>query len=266
MGRGNSDNALTEGESSDDSNPLLNGRQISHDINESARKIIEDKTLGRKEKALALRSEEGMSIKKIAKAIGAATSTISVWVRDIKLSDVQKVALHKAMSDSSVVGSRANREIHLAKRRSYQEEGRAKAREGNLTHQAGCMLYWGEGGKSRNKVSFCNADAQMLKIFIEFLREHFSVLDEQITIYYAYYPEPIYSEEEVEAYWSEMLNISTSRLRPQHVPVREKGKIPREHKLPYGTLSLNVGSTKIVQHIFGAIQEYSGITKEEWLG
>ena len=38
------------------------------------------------------------------------------------------------------------------------------------------------------------------------------------------------------------------------------------NKLPYGTCRLSVHSTAIVQHIYGAIQEYAGFDRPEWLG
>ncbi len=40
----------------------------------------------------------------------------------------------------------------------------------------------------------------------------------------------------------------------------------RTNKLPYGTCRLSVHSTAIVQHIYGAIQEYAGFDRPEWLG
>jgi hypothetical protein len=39
----------------------------------------------------------------------------------------------------------------------------------------------------------------------------------------------------------------------------------RTNKLPYGTCSLRVHSTRIVQTIFGSIQGYGGFDRPEWL-
>jgi hypothetical protein len=36
-------------------------------------------------------------------------------------------------------------------------------------------------------------------------------------------------------------------------------------RLPYGTTRLTVHSTTVVQKIFGAIQEYGGFERPEWL-
>jgi hypothetical protein len=43
-------------------------------------------------------------------------------------------------------------------------------------------------------------------------------------------------------------------------------KKKRQNKLPYGTVRLVVHSTAMVQSIYGAIQEYGGFERPEWLG
>ena len=42
-------------------------------------------------------------------------------------------------------------------------------------------------------------------------------------------------------------------------------KKKRINKLPYGTCRVVVSRTRIVQSIFGSIQEYAGFEREAWL-
>jgi hypothetical protein len=42
-------------------------------------------------------------------------------------------------------------------------------------------------------------------------------------------------------------------------------KKKRTNKLPHGTCSLTVWDTRLVQTLYGAIQEYGGFEREEWL-
>ena len=51
-----------------------------------------------------------------------------------------------------------------------------------------------------------------------------------------------------------------NRAWPSSASKRLKG-----HILPYGTARLALHSTFIVQSIYGAIQEYAGIDRPEWL-
>jgi hypothetical protein len=39
----------------------------------------------------------------------------------------------------------------------------------------------------------------------------------------------------------------------------------RVNKLPYGTCALIVRSTRVLQTIYGSIQEYAGFDRPEWL-
>ena len=48
-------------------------------------------------------------------------------------------------------------------RRTYQEEGRRRARQGDPLHQAGCMLYWAEGTKNRNTACVTNSDVHLIQ-------------------------------------------------------------------------------------------------------
>jgi hypothetical protein len=73
--------------------------------------------------------------------------------------------------------------------------------------------------------------------------------------------------EEVEAYWCELLDLDRSCARKHmvnHFPTSSSGK--KVNKLPYGVCTVNVNrSTWLVQHIFGAIQGYSGVDQPQWL-
>jgi len=40
----------------------------------------------------------------------------------------------------------------------------------------------------------------------------------------------------------------------------------RRGKLPYGTCRVTVHDVRIAQHLYGAIQEYGGFERPEWLG
>jgi hypothetical protein len=45
------------------------------------------------------------------------------------------------------------------------------ARQGDVVHAAGCMLYWAEGSRSRHAVEFVNSDPAMVAFFLRFLSD-----------------------------------------------------------------------------------------------
>ncbi|MDQ3728758.1 MAG: hypothetical protein M3355_04140, partial [Actinomycetota bacterium] len=154
------------------------------------------------------------------------------------------------------------------RRRAWQEEGRSAARRGDALHRAGCMLYWAEGAKERNRVTFANSDANMVRVFAAFLRESLRVPNEDFTVRLNVYLGNGLSIEEVEKCWLRNLDLPRSCLRGHqvdHFPTSSSGK--KVNRLPYGVCALRVKrSTWIVQHIFGAIQEYAGFEEANWLG
>jgi hypothetical protein len=153
-----------------------------------------------------------------------------------------------------------------AVRKSYQDAGRLLARKRDSSYAAGCMLYWAEGDKQRNSVRLSNADPEVLVFFARFLRVHFAVCDEQMSVYCNLFADHVGRKDEIERYWLERLELPPSCLRKSIVNVYSKYTAKkRTNKLPYGTSKLAVHSTRIVQTIYGSIQEYGGFERPAWL-
>ena len=128
------------------------------------------------------------------------------------------------------------------------------------------MLYWAEGAKSRNSLTMANSDRGMLRFFLRFLRESLGVPDAAITLRLNVYTTNGLALPEIEDHWLQGLGLPRSCLRKHqlnHKPTSSSGR--RRNKLPYGVATLRVHSTRLVQHIFGAIQEYAGFDEPRWL-
>jgi hypothetical protein len=129
------------------------------------------------------------------------------------------------------------------------------------------MLYWAEGSKSRNTVSFSNSDPQMLSLFRRFLVEALRVDPADVSLRLNVYTGNGLSIEEIEGYWLTLLDLPRVSLRKHildHTPTSSSGRM--RNKLPYGVCTLRVArSTRLVQHIYGAIQEYAGFDQPDWL-
>ena len=211
-----------------------------------------------------LRSVEGRSIKEIAERVGASQSLVSIWVRDIVLTTRQRGVL----IDRARVRRTRSRMAHFRNRRlRHQARGRAQARRSEPAHAAGCMLYWAEGSKSRNSVQFVNSDREMVRYFVDFLRAYYGVPDERFRIACNLFADHLERQREIEQFWLDTLCLPQSCLRKSTVNVYSKySQKKRTNRLPYGTVRVCVHSTEIVQSIYGAIQEYAGFERPEWLG
>ena len=128
------------------------------------------------------------------------------------------------------------------------------------------MLYWAEGAKSRNTVKLVNSDPALIVFFARFLRESLGVRTEDIRVCLNVHLTNGMTIEEIESYWVELLELPRSCLRKHTLnakPTSSSGSKP--NKLPYGVCTLRVNSTQLVQHIYGAIQEYAGFDNPGWL-
>lgn len=207
-------------------------------------------------------------MKEIAKLVGCALSSISYWTRDIELTPAQCVRLKsRNPSINGQLVAAANRERGLVRRRAFQEAGRVQSREGEELHIAGCMLYWAEGSKGKNAVQFVNSDPAMVRYFVKFLRAYYDITDEAFRIDCNLFADHLERQREIEQFWLDTLELPTSCLRKSTVNVYSKySKKKRQGRLPYGTVRVCVHSTELVQQIYGAIQEYGGFERAEWLG
>ena len=140
------------------------------------------------------------------------------------------------------------------------------ARRGDRVHAAGCMLFWAEGSRHRNVVRFTNSDPQMVAFFVAFLRRYFAPDDDSITVYCNLFADHLERQTEIEQFWLDRLALPRSSLRKSAVNVYSKhSQKKRKNKLPYGTCRVVVHDTRIVQSLYGSIQEYAGFDRPEWL-
>ena len=141
-------------------------------------------------------------------------------------------------------------------------------RRADSLYIAGVMLYWAEGDKSsRNAARISNSDPEVLKLFMRFLRECLDVADEQISVTCHLFADHLDRQRAIEQFWLDALELPRTRLCKSIVNVYSKySQKKRQNKLPYGTTRVTVHSPRVVQSIFGAIQEYAGFERPEWLG
>jgi hypothetical protein len=214
-----------------------------------------------KEQAKQLRLQ-GASINQIAKQLKIAKSTASLWTRSITLTPKQiEGLLSREITDEQAI---AHGNIFRNKRLAAQNIGRERVYKEDPLYLAGCMLYWGEGNKSKNTVTLANAEPAMLIVFRKFLAKFFQVRNEDITITINCYTD-IHSFDEIKVYWLSKLKLPESCLRKSQInnrPISSKSKMNHSE---YGTCYLCVCDTKIVQEIYGAIQEYGNFSNLEWL-
>lgn len=128
-----------------------------------------------RETAIAMRSE-GRSYREIREVVGVSKSTLSLWLRDIPLTEDQQRALDQRAPAAISRRARARRASAAQRRTRIHNDARAQI--ANLSESelfvAGVVAYWAEGAKNKPwrtgaRVAFLNSDPAMVTLFIRWL-------------------------------------------------------------------------------------------------
>ncbi len=201
--------------------------------------------------------KSGKSINQIADTLNVSRSTVSLWVRNIILTEQQKIQLLNNKSNNFKDNFSEKKKIDARLiRKQYQEEGKIQAKKGELLHCMGCMLHWAEGAKNKNVVSFTNSDVHMLKLFVSFLKKYYNVSSEQISLNINCFLNKEADIENNVKYWIQELDIHGCKINQHTI------KLITEPINNFGVCRICICSTRIAQQIYGAIQEYSGFSND----
>ncbi len=213
--------------------------------------------LKEKEECRKLR-QQGLSLNDIAKSVKVSKSSVSLWVRDIDLTNEQREKLQ--LRDKSYIKYSEN---FRNKRREYQAQGREKIHNEDKGYAFGCALFWGEGTKCKNYVRLTNSDIKMISYFVKFLRKYFNVQDNDFSITFQYYLNNNLTLEDIQSYWCNQLKLPVSCLRK--CTLKSKYYDNTKVKHPYGICTVSINNTRIAQQIFGSIKEFVKDNSDKWL-
>lgn len=128
-----------------------------------------------RETAVAMR-KEGRSYSEIGEVVGVSKSTLSLWLRDVPLTEDQQRALDQR-APASIPRRSLARRASAAQRRT-RIHNTARTQIANLSEielfVAGVVAYWAEGAKNKPwrtgaRVSFLNSDPAMVTLFLQWL-------------------------------------------------------------------------------------------------
>jgi hypothetical protein len=187
-----------------------------------------------------------MSYKRIALRLGVSPSSVFGWTNDIVLTPEQHEENRRGP------GGPWNPED--IRKRAAAWAARCRQRRAS----------WQDEG--RNVIKLVNSDARMIAMFRRFLTERLAISPEKIRYSINVYTNNGLTIEQIKSHWLEVLDLPRSCARKHvlnHMPTSSSGRA--RNKLPYGVCSLIVHDTRMVQHIYGAIQEYAGFDEPAWL-
>ena len=111
-----------------------------------------------------------------------------------------------------------------------------------------------------------NSDPELIALFARFLRTYFDPPEESMRLACHLFADHEDRQRAIEDFWLATADLPRTCLTKSSVNRYSRvSKRTRINKLPYGTCRLTFHSTHAVQHIYGAIQEYGGFERPDWL-
>ncbi|MBK7363095.1 MAG: hypothetical protein IPJ01_12465 [Micavibrio sp.] len=208
-------------------------------------------------KAIKLR-EKGFSINAISKELKVSKGSVSAWVKNVTLTDKQKLILKNNSTNTYLENLHGQSEKNKSKyekiRLEYRNDGFLLASNNEYFRKI-CLLYWAEGSKSKNGFVFCNSDMDMMNLVCYWLDKN--ILDKNITFRVNYYGENGLNEYQIKRRW---IKIMPFLKKKKWIVKLKKQELRRDSqkrgigKLLYGTASVIINSTKLIQGVYGGIK------------
>jgi hypothetical protein len=210
--------------------------------------------------ALMLR-KQGNSISDISKKLLISKSTVSVWCRDIALSDKAIAFISKRSKSKSTSALlhyservRLKRQVNtLASTESGKKRlGRMSARD---IYCIGLGLYWGEGyKKGSQEFGFTNSDPSMVQFYLHWLETVFGIKKNDLILRVSINELHKMRAEEVEQFWSKLLNVPILQFTKTSLIKMQSKKVYKETK-HMGTLRIKVRKgTSLRREVLGSLE------------
>ena len=218
------------------------------------------------QRIVALR-KKGKTYTEIANALKIPKSTVAWWLKDLELpKSLEKQILERSRKKwkrNITAYNRVYAKIRSQEAARVREEIKSRASKEikSLSKRnlqlIGCALFWAEGTKKhRWHLCFSNSNPEIIKTMMRFFREICSIPDKKIIARIHLYPGM--NHRKTTNYWKRITKLPKKNFRKPQIQVSRASKGKRAHNtLPYGTLHLTAGNTKITCRVKGWIQGIS---------
>jgi hypothetical protein len=208
---------------------------------------IEDKN-----KAIKMR-KSGMSYSQIKAELGVSKSTLSLWLRDLPLSDKRL----RELRDFSQVRIEKTRITKLKNKTARRDTvlSRVKidfAHNKNPLFIGGFYLYWGEGTKSAEyTIALTNTDPGIIKTYLAWLRLiHVDINDCRVKLH-------LYADQDIKdsiKFWSEITQIPSSHFYKPYIKETALKSKTYRGMFGHGTCSVYYHNRDTYEYVMAGLQ------------
>jgi len=169
-----------------------------------------------KEQAIRLR-RQGLTYAAILNQVPVAKSTLSLWLKDLPLTDAERKTLKKIQNHSISTGRLRAVSANQARHQKNHAITLAAAKDIFATHQGdplfhvGIALYWAEGAKRNEMFQFVNTDIAMIRVMLQWLERYTNYTKSDLGFrLYAHEP---YRHEQWETWWQKQLGVAPTQFK-----------------------------------------------------
>lgn len=198
--------------------------------------------------------KKGFSIKEIRKKLNVSLSSVSVWVRDVRLNKKQLKKLYLNRKTGNLKGSIIAAQNKIKEReeitKMLNEQGRKDI--GRLSKRerfiAGIAIYAGEGGKTDRDISFVNSDPKMIKFMINWFKDFCDISNDKLRG--SLYIHDDLNENKAKSFWSKLSGIPLSQFTKSYIAKNNENRL-RKKKHNYGIFRIKISNAFLHRKIMG---------------
>lgn len=198
----------------------------------------------------------GYSINEICKKAGLAKGSVSLWVRDIELSSIQKKRLSEKGIKKEIIEKRRITRLTRENAKRQIVIDNAKQEINNLSaielKFIGIALYWAEGAKTlRSGVQFSNSDPRMIRLMMQFFKKICEIPKEKFRGHVFLHPH--LNTKKAEKYWHSISGIPLSQFYKTSKQQSKSSKRKKDNLL-FGTFVIQICNTELFLKIKGWVE------------
>lgn len=207
--------------------------------------------------------KKGLSYSEIGKRLPVSKSSLSLWLKNIVLTDSQIHRLARKGDLARKMGSAALKKHRIDKTRTIVASAKSEIGKinKNVLMLLGTVLYWAEGSKQKEhnvskEMVFSNSDPKMIRLYIKWLKECLEIPNERIAFEIYIHKSHKKSVEELVSYWSNITTFPREAFRKIYFK-KNKVRTMRKNRGPNysGVLRIYVRrSTDLNRKISGWIE------------
>ena len=202
--------------------------------------------------AIRLR-KKGLSYSEIQHHVKVAKSSLSLWLKDVKLKPEHRERLYTKKIQFLNLGSRSQkerREREVNEIISLAEQDISIPLDNDVYRLMGAALYWAEGSKT-GLCQITNSDPHVIAFMVRWIRDMFNINAEVLKAHLNIYPQQ--EDDQIKFFWSDLTGIPMSRFGKSFIKPLNKGY--KKNNLYYGTIKITIPKSVDIKHrIFGWVK------------